>query len=228
MDQLLKEYQELSNLFENNGYKLYLVGGTVRDFLLNIPLTDMDAVTDATPDQMRSFLPSADYTFAKYGSIVLRLNKKVKFDITTLREEKSYEDSRHPGEIVFVKDLAIDVKRRDFTINALYLDKELNVIDYVDGQKDLNNKILRMIGDPFKRLKEDPLRIFRAIRFASMYSLVIDDKLDSAIKECAFCVRNLNIEKIKTDMKKCNPSLKKTVLEYFEKYHINLPEDVIE
>lgn len=135
MDYKLELYLKLNKQFAEHGYKLYLVGGTVRDFLFGVELADMDAVTDATPEEMKAFLVDANYTFEKYGSVSIKPDKKVKFDITTMRAETSYQDSRHPSEIRFVKDLSIDVKRRDFTINALYLDENQKVIDYVNGQK---------------------------------------------------------------------------------------------
>ena len=108
MDERIKLFQELAKLFENNGHSLYLVGGSVRDYLLNIPLTDMDLVTDATPREEKSFLKDADYTFEKFGSIKLKY-KDVKFDITTLRKETKYLDSRHPSEIIFTNKLEEDV-----------------------------------------------------------------------------------------------------------------------
>jgi len=169
VDKKITTFLHLSDVFVKHGYHLFLVGGTVRDFLLNLPLTDMDAVTDATPKEMESFI-DGDYTFAKYGSIKYKF-EDVKFDITTLREEKDYIDYRHPGKIIYVKDLSIDVKRRDFTVNGLYLNNELKVIDYVHGIDDLNKKMLVMIGDPNIRLQEDPLRIIRALRFSIMYDL---------------------------------------------------------
>ncbi len=167
METKIDTFLQLAEIFSKNNKKLYLVGGTVRDYLLGLKLDDMDAVTDATPDEMKLFLNTmkVDYTFAKFGSIKVFINK-IKFDITTLRKEASYTDSRHPGNVVFVKTLKEDYIRRDFTINAMYLDSSLKLIDYVDGKNDLNNKILRMVGNPEDRLKEDPLRIIRAIRFA--------------------------------------------------------------
>ena len=98
MDNKIHAYIELSKIFNNHGYSLYLVGGTVRDYLLNIPLTDLDVVSDATPEEIRKFFPDEDYTFAKYGSVKLHF-VGYKFDVTTLREEKGYIDYRHPGEI---------------------------------------------------------------------------------------------------------------------------------
>ena len=197
----LNAFIKLSNLFEQNHFHLYLVGGTVRDNLLNIPLTDMDAVTDATPEEMKAFLDKADYTFAKFGSVKYKMDD-IKFDITTLRSESGYIDSRHPAEIKFVKDLSIDVKRRDFTVNALYLDKELKVIDFVDGVKDINNRTLRMLGNPDTRIKEDPLRITRALRFTIDYDLTIEKELEKAILENVDLLDKLNIDKVKQDLRK--------------------------
>ena len=222
MDYKLELFLKLNKLFKDNGFKLYLVGGTVRDFLLGEELTDMDAVTDATPEEMKRFLKDANYTFEKYGSISIKPDKKVKFDITTLREETSYQDSRHPSEIRFVRDLNIDVRRRDFTINALYLDENLKVIDLVDGQKDLENKVLRMIGDPNIRLKEDPLRIIRAIRFASDYQLSVDKELELAIRNNVNELNHLNPEKITQDLRKCKPESKSIVLQYLQDFNIKL------
>ena len=222
MDYKLELYLELNKQFAEHGHKLYLVGGTVRDFLLGVELTDMDAVTDATPEEMKAFLADANYTFEKYGSVSIKPDKKVKFDITTMRAETSYQDSRHPSEIRFVKDLSIDVKRRDFTINALYLDENLKVIDYVNGQKDLQNRTLRMIGDPNIRLKEDPLRIIRAIRFAADYALSLDKDLEDAIRNNVGELDNLNPEKIHQDLKKCKSESESIVLQYLQKFGIKL------
>lgn len=222
MDKNLEIFLKLNKLFSDHGHKLYLVGGTVRDYLLGLPLTDMDAVTDALPSEMKEFLPDANYTFERYGSVTIKLDKKVKFDITTLRKETSYEDSRHPSKIEFVMDLSIDVKRRDFTINGLYLDNNLQVIDYVGGEKDLKNKVLRMIGDPDLRLKEDPLRIIRAIRFASDFDLSLHSELESAIRNNINELQKLNKDKINQDLKKCNPDKQSIVLQYLQKFNIKL------
>ena len=202
MDNRLNAFQSLADLFENRGYKLYLVGGTVRDYLLGLPLNDMDAVTDATPTDIVKFLPDADTTFAHLGSLKYKDNSGVKFDITTLREESGYLDSRHPSKVNFVKDPKDDYKRRDFTVNAMYMDKDLNVIDYCGGQKDLENRILRMVGNPDQRLKEDPLRILRAIRFHLMYNLKIDDALMEAMRDRFYLLKNLNDAKIEMEMSK--------------------------
>ena len=202
MDFKLQEFQDLAKVFNSQGYRLYLVGGTVRDYLLKLPLDDMDAVTDATPEEVLSFLPNADKTFARLGSLKYKNANSTKFDITTLRKESDYQDSRHPNNIIFVKDLKIDYLRRDFTINAMYLDEKLNVIDYCEGQKDLENKVLKMVGDPFLRLKEDPLRILRAIRFCLMFNLKIDSELYQAMQENVGLLKNITDAKIRNELNK--------------------------
>ena len=198
----IKEFQELANIFKSHGYNLYLVGGTVRDYLLGKELTDMDAVTDATPIEVVAFLANVDTTFAQLGSLKYKTPDGIKFDITTLREESAYLDSRHPSQITFVKDLAIDYKRRDFTINAMYMDSNLNIIDYCNGQKDLANRILRMVGDPDKRLKEDPLRILRAIRFYLVFNLEFDKKLKEAMTDRFYLLNNITDAKIRQELDK--------------------------
>ena len=200
----IKEFQELADLFKVHGYHLYLVGGTVRDYLLGLELSDMDAVTDATPIQVVQFLPNCDTTFAHLGSLKYKTPSGLKFDITTLREESNYLDSRHPSQIIFVKDLALDYKRRDFTINAMYMDDNLNVIDYCHGQDDLRKHILRMVGDPDKRLKEDPLRILRAIRFHLVFKMILDEKLEEAMRDRFYLLNNITDAKIQMELDKIN------------------------
>ena len=227
MDQKLIEFLELNKLFEDNGFSLYMVGGTVRDYLMGLPLDDMDVVTDATPEDIKKFLPDASYVFARFGSASFKTEKKVKFDITTLREEKGYEDARHPNKIHFVKDLSIDVKRRDFTVNALYMNSKLEVIDYVNGQEDLKNRTLRMVGNPDIRIKEDPLRIIRALRFSIDYKLNIDSELDKAIRNNISLLEKLNIEKIRQDIKKIKNKDSASISKLFEEYNIKHLLDVI-
>lgn len=196
-------FQILVRTFEDNGFSLYLVGGTVRDYLLNIDLTDMDLVTDATPEDMKKFLGEADYTFERFGSVKLKFRKH-KFDITTMRKESSYSDSRHPNQVVFSTSLKEDVKRRDFTVNALYMDKHYKVIDYVKGQKDLKKNILKTVGEADLRLKEDPLRIVRAYRFQINYGFIFDKELEDAIQNNIDLVKNINKDKIRQEIEKCH------------------------
>lgn len=227
MNEKLNAFIELSKIFKSHNYSLYLVGGTVRDYLLNNSLDDMDAVTDATPEEVKSFLPDADFTFARMGSMRIK-SSGVKFDVTTLRKEESYVDSRHPFKVTFVRDLKEDYVRRDFTINAMYMDDEMNIYDYVNGQKDLTNKVIRMVGNPDVRLKEDPLRILRAIRFALDFDFVIDDELKESIKRNKDLINKLNIEKIKMDMKKLKANNEEYKKELFAEFDIKYLLDMID
>ena len=201
MDQKIKSYLELSKLFNNKGFLLYMVGGTVRDYLMGIPLTDMDLVTDALPSEMKEFL-NADYTFEKYGSIKYIDNSGVKFDITTLRKEDGYLDFRHPSKICFTKSIKEDVFRRDITINAMYIDEKLQVIDLVGGKKDLQNKLIVMVGEPNKRIKEDPLRIIRIYRFMLETGFSLDEKLKESIENNFELVNLLNKDKVLQEIRK--------------------------
>jgi len=222
MDKNLVSFIGLANEFNKHGYQLYLVGGTVRDYLLNEPLTDMDAVSEATPEEILAFLPTADATFKRFGSLKYKTSDGLKFDITTLRKESSYEDSRHPNKVIFVKDLKEDYLRRDFTVNALYMNKDLKVIDYCHGQEDLKNNILRMVGDPDTRIKEDPLRILRAIRFHLMHHLKIEESLLKAMHGNFYLLRNITDAKIRSELNKIDD----TVVDQKEKMDIFAQFDI--
>ena len=227
MNKEIDAYLKLVNEFKKNGFSLFLVGGTVRDFLLNKELTDMDAVTDATPNEMKAFLQDADFTFSRMGSVRAKYDG-VKFDITTFRKEKSYKDSRHPTEVVFVKSPKSDVERRDFTINAMYMDENFFVLDFYNGKEDLTNKILRMVGNPDRRIQEDPLRIIRAIRFAIDLELEIEPKLEKAILKNIGLLQKLNKDKILQDLKKIKSNNEERKSKYFVKFGINEFLNVVE
>lgn len=221
MENRLEAFRSLAELFDRHGYNLYLVGGTVRDYLLGYALEDMDAVSDATPSQIMDFLPNVDDTFAHLGSLKYKDQNGIKFDITTLRKESGYTDSRHPNRVIFVSDLEDDYARRDFTVNALYMDKDLKIYDFCGGQEDLKNRVLRMVGDPDKRLKEDPLRILRAIRFHLMYKLKIEKNLEEAMVDRFYLLSNITDAKIRSELNKLDlshvdPKEKKAIFEQFD------------
>ncbi len=195
---LFKKYEKL---FRSHGYPLFMVGGTSRDLLLGQEPSDFDFVTSATPEQERSFLPDADYSFAKFGSIKFKEEGK-EIDVTTFREEGEYKDFRHPSYIRFISSPEEDSKRRDFTINALYLDGEGNVLDFHGGLKDLREKKIRFIGNPDVRIQEDPLRILRAERFAKRLGFTLEEETDKAIKKLRPLLAKLNPLKVKQEMEK--------------------------
>ena len=194
-------FEHFKSIFNDNGYRFFMIGGTSRDYLLNIEILDYDFVTDATPEEIKQFLPNANYIFSKYGCVKVKYNS-YNVDITTLREEKDYQDSRHPNEVLFTKSIEIDSRRRDFTINAIYIDENYEVHDFYGGVKDLKNRVLRMIGDADSRLKEDPLRILRAFRFATIYDLTIENELNSSIVKNKNLLKNLNKDKINEELNK--------------------------
>ncbi len=196
-------FLELNNKFRAAGVSLYMVGGTVRDFILYKDVHDYDLATDATPDQVVVILKdyNFDATFKKYGVITLKKDG-IRYDIVTFRKEFVYIDYRHPAIIDYVKSIEEDVVRRDFTINGLYMDDRFQIYDYVGGQKDIENKIIRTIGDPTVRITEDPLRILRAIRFSLEFGFSIEPSLESAIKENVGLLHELNPDKIKHELSK--------------------------
>lgn len=202
----LDEFDVLKKLFNDNGFRLYIVGGTSRDLLLKVNINDFDFVTDATPNDIIIFLKDVDMTFAKYGSVHVHVNNN-KIDITTMREEGEYDDSRHPSSIKFIKDIEKDSIRRDFTINAIYIDENYQFIDPQNGLKDLKEKIIRMIGNPEKRITEDPLRMLRALRFSIVYKFDIEPELKKAIEKNYNKIDLINSSKIKEEFEKLNHSI---------------------
>ena len=201
MDMLPSVFLELSRLFEDNGFHLYLVGGSVRDLLLGLEVRDLDFATDATPAQMKDFLPEGNYHFERFGVVSIKRDG-CSMDIVTFRLEKGYRDARHPDKVVFVTDMYLDSCRRDFPINAMYMDAKGNVIDYHEGVKDLSLKRIRFIGNPYKRIEEDPLRILRAYRFANRLGFDIEPSNKQALEELAPLLEKLNPEKVNMERKK--------------------------
>jgi tRNA nucleotidyltransferase/poly(A) polymerase len=199
-------FDELAPLFHTRGFRLFIVGGTSRDLLLGRDYSDHDFATDATPDEMRAFLPQADYSFARFGSVRVR-GRGGDVDITTMREEGDYKDHRHPSSVRFVKDPALDYKRRDFTINAVYLDENYLALDYCGGIDDLKSKTIRFIGDPRVRIEEDPLRILRGERFAAVLGFQIEEGTKAAMDELRPLLKELNPEKVKEEERKLREAL---------------------
>jgi len=202
-----------------------MIGGTSRDFLLNREFTDFDLCTDATPNEEMEFLDEVDDSFKKYGTLKVKYLGN-KFEITTLRKESSYNDKRHPSEITFIKEIKEDFKRRDFTVNALYIDREKNIYDFSSGRIDLNGNLLRIIGNPDIRLKEDPLRIIRAIRFSLELDFEIEESLIYSMKRNAYLVASLNQDKVNQEIKKAlSANVDERALRVeFKKYNLTFPK----
>ena len=181
-DSALKLLKEISDF----GYEAYIVGGYPRDIKLNRKTTDIDICTNATPMELINIFPDAEAMDSEYGSIVKTI-EKVKFEITTFRKEIEYSGNRRPTKIEYIDRLDEDLLRRDFTINTMCIDKDGRDIDLMGANKDLEARIIRMVGDPKTRLKEDVLRILRAVRFATVLNFELDNNLKIYIKKiCSF------------------------------------------
>ncbi len=201
VDMNIEIFDVLKKIYNSNGYRLYMIGSTSRDFLLSREINDFDFVTDATPSESLKFL-KANETFKRFGVLKLKVNNK-NVDIATLRIEKDYEDFRHPKKIEFIKDISLDYYRRDFTINAIYINENYEVEKISTlGVEDLKNRTLRFIGDPLTRIKEDPLRILRAKRFIKEYGLKVDDSLMKILKDNEYLIERLNKDKVKEENRK--------------------------
>ena len=184
---------------EKSGYKAYLVGGYVRDYLLGIKSFDIDICTSALPKDLHKLFPTNNNSNA-YGGFNLKIGK-YNIDITTFRKEIKY-DKRKPINIVYIDNLEDDIKRRDFTINTVCMDSNEKIIDLENGILDIRLKKIKMIDNIKERLEEDPLRILRAVRFASILDFELDASLYKEIKNNAILVKNLSLIRIKSELNK--------------------------
>ena len=200
MDRPLPQtFLTLADIFENHGHKLYMIGGSSRDFLLGRECHDLDLCSDARVEEMNEFLEDLKAPYAHLGSAYLKMDG-IRVDITTLREEDEYEDHRHPLKITFTDKIEKDYKRRDFTINAIYIDKDEKIYDFADGLKDLRFYLIRTIGNPYTRIVEDPLRILRALRFKLLLNFDLEPHLAQVLKENAHLLKLLNPDKVNQEI----------------------------
>ena len=202
MPALLKEKLALSIIrdLRARGNQAYLVGGCVRDRLLGIIPKDFDIGTDARPEQVAGYFPSSELVGAHFG-VVLVHGDGQHVEVATFRSEGSYSDGRRPDEVHFETEPALDAARRDFTINGLMEDPfSGEILDYVGGRADLEHKIIRAIGDPARRFKEDHLRMLRAARFAARLTFVIEAETLNAIRSEASCIKQISVERIREEI----------------------------
>ena len=179
------------------GFSAYAVGGCVRDSLLGQMPHDYDLCTAATPERMKKIFAGYGLVLSgeKHGTVGVILGNEV-VEITTFRTESGYEDHRHPDRVEFVTSIEADLSRRDFTVNAMAWSPEQGLVDPFGGQQDLKNHILRAVGDPSRRFREDPLRILRGARFATRFRLELEEHTWSAMKELAPLMDNLARERV--------------------------------
>ncbi len=185
---------------EDNGFTAYVVGGFVRDYLLGIETYDVDIATSAEPKDVRSIFDLSNANDDNYGSIYIK-DKLYNYDITTYRKELKYVN-RRPVEYTYLDTVDKDIERRDFTINSLYMDKSGTVFDKVGGKQDLEDKIIRMIGNINDKMIEDPLRMLRAVRFAATLDFVLESTLKNYIKQNTQMLRTLSYTRKKEELDK--------------------------
>lgn len=208
---------EFLNKIEDNGYKAYIVGGFVRDYLLGIESRDIDITTNATPKEIKKIFPNvkvrkSEREESNYGNVIV-VYKNVFFEVTTFRMELGYLDNRHPSSIFYVNDLKTDLKRRDFTINAICMDKNGDIIDPLLGQEDLKKKNIKTIFDSKKSFQEDALRILRAVRFSVTLNFKLDNDILIAISKTKKYLKNISYERKKSELDKifASPYAKKGI-----------------
>lgn len=214
----------LSKLKEN-GYQAYVVGGAVRDFLMGKTPHDYDLTSDALPSQISDVFKDfyQEHSGEKHGTIRVIIDHKP-IEITTFRCDEGYTDYRRPDNVEFVKDVYIDSKRRDFSINAFYY-SEGHIYDFHEGLEDLNNKVIKTIGNPSTRFHEDALRILRAIRFSAKLGYEIESKTKTALLDCKEELNLIAKERILIELKEISSTSNffKDVKEYFPIFKIIIP-----
>lgn len=214
----------LSRLKEN-GYQAYVVGGAVRDFLMGKTPHDYDLTSDALPSQISDVFKDfyQEHSGEKHGTIRVIVDHKP-IEITTFRCDEGYTDYRRPDNVEFVKDVYIDSKRRDFSINAFYY-SEGHIYDFHEGLEDLNNKVIKTIGNPSTRFHEDALRILRAIRFSAKLGYEIESKTKTALLDCKEELNLIAKERILTELKEISSTSNffRNVKEYFPIFKLIIP-----
>ena len=201
-DALPNYVNKIIDCLEAAGYEAYAVGGCVRDMLLGLTPDDYDVTTAATPDEVKSAL--SDFvihdTGLKHGTVTV-VADDFPVEVTTFRIDGDYTDNRHPDNVTFTRSLKEDLSRRDFTINAMAY-RRGSVIDYFGGQKDLSGKLIRAVGEPQKRFKEDGLRILRALRFAAVYGFAVESDTAKAVHELRGLINNIAGERVAQELNK--------------------------
>ncbi|MCP4137676.1 MAG: CCA tRNA nucleotidyltransferase [bacterium] len=219
---------KIAKKFNENGYECYLVGGSVRDLVLGQDIYDYDFATNATPNEVMKLFKKVIPTGIKHGTVTV-LIESIPFEVTTYRADGKYIDGRRPESVSFSNTLEEDVARRDFTINGLAYDIiNEKIVDHVGGLKDLENKIIRTIGNPLDRFSEDGLRSYRACRFASKLEFEIEEKTFAEISKTLHIAGQVSVERVRDEIMKMMDTVRPSIgLEYMRKsglLDLSLPE----
>ena len=200
-------------MIEDNSYEAYIIGGFVRDYIMGIKSNDVDITTNAKPKDLIKIFPNANIDNEVYGSVTVYLNN-IRFEITTYRDDGNYLDNRHPDTINYVNDLKTDLKRRDFTINTICMDKAGNIVDLLGCRSDIDNKIIKTVINPLESFKIDSLRILRAIRFATTLDFELAKEVKEAIIQSRYLLKDLSINRKKEELDKIfsSPNIEKGII----------------
>ena len=196
-----KKVEIIINTLEEAGFEAYAVGGCVRDALLGRTPNDWDITTSAKPEQVKVLFHRTVDTGIAHGTVTVLLEKDG-FEVTTYRVDGEYEDGRHPKEVTFTASLEEDLKRRDFTINAMAYNPTKGLVDLFEGQKDLEDKVIRCVGDPLERFTEDALRIMRAVRFSAQLGFSLEENTRKALSVLAPNLKHVSAERIQVELVK--------------------------
>jgi tRNA nucleotidyltransferase (CCA-adding enzyme) len=198
---VVEKGKEILCLLENHGHQAYLVGGCVRDSLLQRSIHDVDICTSALPEEVLSLFDYTIPTGLKHGTVSV-MWKGERFEVTTFRTEGQYQNSRHPEHVSFVRSLKKDLERRDFTMNAIAMDKHGEIVDYFQGIEDLKQKRIRTVGTSKDRFAEDALRMLRAIRFSAQLGFSIEKEILQSIRSTASDLNLISIERKTSEFEK--------------------------
>lgn len=202
---LPKNVLYILNTLKQNGYEGFIVGGSVRDYLLGVEPSDFDITTNAKPEEVKKIFKRTFDTGIEHGTVTVLLyenDKKCTYEITTYRLDGEYEDNRHPKNVEFVDNIIKDLSRRDFTINAIAYNDDVGIMDPYSGVNDISKKIIRAVGDPTKRFSEDALRMLRAIRFAAKLNFTIDFQTENSCKMLSSNIKYVSKERIQQEITK--------------------------
>lgn len=198
LEKMPSEFQEALPVLEKikeAGFEAYFVGGSVRDALLNRPIHDVDIASSAYPEEIKTIFPRTVDVGIEHGTVLV-LEGQGEYEITTFRTEDVYVDYRRPSQVSFVRSLEEDLKRRDFTINALALNQEGEIVDLFNGLADMKNRTLRAVGVASERFNEDALRIMRGFRFQAGLDFDLEELTFQAMADCAPLLEKISVERI--------------------------------
>lgn len=198
---LPEKVKTIINTLTAAGYEAYAVGGCVRDSILGREPNDWDITTSAKPEEIKGLFARTVDTGIQHGTVTVLLEREG-FEVTTYRIDGEYEDARHPKEVIFTASLEEDLKRRDFTINAMAYNEQDGLIDIFDGAGDITRQMIRCVGDARERFSEDALRMLRAVRFSAQLGYQIEDATKQAIREMAPSLQKISAERIQTELVK--------------------------